>query len=261
MTNLWVEGLYNSRDTGGMPLVGGGETRSGVLFRSAALDSLSATGLEQFVALPIGAVADFRTPVERAASPDRLPTTRAIQLINFPLLEGAIPQPGGAAQQPTDPEAISAGLSQLPSLGDLYVSMLSHSAETFARLARLVIQSEANAHPAVLVHCTAGKDRTGVAVSLLLGAVGVDRDAIVADYASSQDHLAGPWTDGMVARLTQMRIPLTDALLTLLTKTPPEAIEQALDWVGANHGNAAGYLRSGALSAEELESLRSLLRG
>ena len=59
----------------------------------------------------------------------------------------------------------------------------------------------------MLVHCTAGKDRTGVAIALLLDAVGAERDAVVADYAASEANLSGAWADRMFAMIDAMGIP------------------------------------------------------
>jgi protein-tyrosine phosphatase len=108
------------------------------------------------------------------------------------------------------------------------------------------------------VHCTAGKDRTGVSVALVLDAVGAERAAVVADYAASAANLAGPWADGMRAMITAMGVPLTPEIDTLVTATPPAAIEQALAWVDAQ-GGAAEYLQSGGLTDAELDALRARL--
>ncbi len=255
-----IEGLFNFRDTGGMPLSGGGTTRDGVLYRSAALNALTDTGLAQLTDSPIGVIADFRTPVEQQMAPDRVPSSRPFDVQTLPLLEGALPQPAVGGDGAVAPESFAAALSQLPTLGELYVSMLGHGAETFARLGRLVASSTDEEPTAVLVHCTAGKDRTGIAVALMLDVAGAERDAIVADYSSSQQNLAGPWADGMIAMLTSMGIAVTDPLRTLVTETPPAAIEQALAWIDAEHGGSAGYLAAGGLTDAELDDLRARLR-
>ncbi len=77
-------------------------------------------------------------------------------------------------------EVLAQAMDSLPSLGELYIGMLQHGAPAFAQAARLVAASNDDAPTAVLVHCTAGKDRTGVATALLLDAVGAERSAIVA---------------------------------------------------------------------------------
>ena len=258
-------GTHNFRDTGGIPLVDGGSTRSGVLYRSEALSALTPEGLAQLAASDIGVIADFRTPMERGLSPDRLPESRPFRVVELPLLEGAMTGLAQQAMRATDPAdaaaALQAALAQLPSLGDLYVSMLEHGAASFAELARLVGAATADPPTAVLTHCTAGKDRTGVAVALLLDAVGADRAAVVADYTSSAANLAGPWADRMRSTITSMGVPLTPEIDALVTGTPASAIEQALAWVDAEHGDSAAYLRSGGLTDAELAALRRSLAG
>ncbi|GAA5025955.1 tyrosine-protein phosphatase [Microbacterium fluvii] len=256
-----IEGLHNFRDTGGTPLTGGGATRTGVLYRSDALNALTADGLAQFAESPIGVIVDFRTPTERAMAPDLLPYARPFEVVELSILEGAMStmaqdlmRAGGA-----DPSLVAQAMAMLPTLGELYIGMLQHGAAAFAEVARLVAASTDDAPTAVLVHCTAGKDRTGVATALLLDAVGADRAAVVADYASSAENLAGVWADGMLATLERMGAPLTPALVELVTGTPAAAIEHALGWVDAEHGGSAGYLRSGGLTDAELASLRGRL--
>lgn len=259
-----LPGLQNFRDTGGTPLSGGGSTRSGVLYRSEALSALTPEGATLLAQTDIGVIADFRTAMERSMAADVIPESRPFRVIELPLLEGALT---GLAQQAAiadDPDAaataIATALSQLPGLGDLYVSMLDQGAASFAELARLVAAASAQPPTAVLVHCTAGKDRTGVAVALLLDAVGAERGAVVADYSASGANLAGAWAYRMRAMVTAMGVPLTPAVDTLLTGTPPEAIEHALAWVD-DRGGSADYLRSGGLSDSELAALRARLAG
>ncbi|MBN9178049.1 MAG: tyrosine-protein phosphatase [Microbacterium sp.] len=260
-----IEGLHNFRDTGGTPLASGGVTRPGVLFRSDALNALTDAGVAALDASPIGTVVDFRTPEERAAAPDRLPT-RTIETVELSILEGAMAQlakemlsPGSA---PTADQLADAA-AKIPTLDQLYIGMLQHGADAFATVARLVAGSDAkdDEPSAVLVHCTAGKDRTGVATALLLDAAGAERAAVVADYASSEQNLAGDWADGMLRMVASFGIPLTPALETLVVRTPPEAISAALAWVDATHGSSADYLRSGGLTEHGLETLRTRLAG
>ena len=261
-----LEGTFNFRDTGGMPLAGGGASRSGILYRSDALSGLTPTGLEQLAASDIGVIVDFRTPQERQMAPDRLPTSRSFQVVELPLLEGALSglaqQAMQAMAQTDDPDAVTASmnavLAQLPTLGGLYVSMLEHGAPSFAAFARLVAAATTDPPTAVVVHCTAGKDRTGVGTALVLDAVCVDRDAIVADYASSQENLDGAWAQGMYAMIEKVGVPLTDQLRELIAGTPAAAIRQALAWVD-EHGGSAAYLQSGGLTDAELDALRARL--
>lgn len=264
MTSI-LPGAFNARDVGGLPLAGGGTVRADVLLRSDALATLTEEGLALLGS--IGTVVDLRTPQEREAAPNRLPSGEAIRVLERPLLEGAIAQlaPQAAAMReqlsttrPSE-EMIAALRAQIPTLADLYLSMLEHGAPVFADCARAVAVPADPGRGGVLLHCTAGKDRTGIAVALLLAAVGVERKAIVADYTRSQSELAGPWADAMLEGMRRAGIPPLPEIEQLMVSTPASAIETALADVDAR-GGAADYLRAGGLSDEELALLRSRLR-
>lgn len=268
------EGTVNFRDLGGLALKQGGTTSPGVFYRSEALNTLTAQGEAALAASPIGVVVDFRMDSERGAAPDVLPTTRPFKIVELSVMQGALagaaqaafaqPAAGAAGASATaDPAAtakiMSDILAEIPTLGDMYVSMLGGGGAAFAEVAALVAASTPDAPTAVLIHCTAGKDRTGVSAALILDAVGVERDVVVADYASSAANLAGPWADGMLAMMKKMGAPLTPALTNLVTGTPPEAIEQALAWVDSNFGDSATYLQAGGLTDAQLAALRARL--
>lgn len=255
--------MYNFRDTGGMPVRGGGTTRPGVLYRSDAPTAVTPSGLIALAATDIGVVVDFRTPAERQSAPDRLPVTRAFHVVELSILEGAMAEMAArfvaSSGREVSPELIAQAMSALPTLSELYVGMLQHGAAAFAEVARLVGGSVDESPTAVLVHCTAGKDRTGVAAALLLDAVGTDRSAVIADYAASQDNLAGAWADGMLQMATSFGLPLTPELRELITRTPPQAITSALEWTDTHFGGSLGYLQSGGLTEGEVAALRDRL--
>jgi len=258
-----LDGLYNFRDTGGLPLQGGGTSRTGVLFRSEALGGLTDQGVTQLAETEIGVVVDLRTSTERDAAPDRLPGSRPFDTVRLAIAQGAIGDPihalVEASGRPSSGQPRT-GTGPLPALGDLYVWMLQQSAAAFAEVARIVAASHDSAPTAVVVHCTAGKDRTGVAVALVLDAVGVERTAVVDDYAQSERRLAGPWSDGMIHMIQSLGVDVTPQLRTLVTETPPSAIRQALAWTDAA-GGSAEYLMSGGLTPRELDTVRRRLAG
>lgn len=255
-----LEGLQNFRDTGSTPLSHGGSTNPGVLYRSESLTGLTAGGLSTLANSGIGVVIDLRTPVERESAPDPLSSLDGIvTTVELPLLEGAVT---GWARASADPDKaqqrITDTLAQLPSLGELYVAMLSDGAPTFAEVARLVASPPNPARPGVLVHCTAGKDRTGVACALLLDAVGASREAVIADYALSGERLAGPWADQTLAAMDALGIPRTAPVTEMAVGTPPAAMAETLRWVD-ERGGAVAYLTSGGLTTGEVAALRKRL--
>ncbi len=259
-----LEGTFNFRDLGGLPLASGGSTANGVLYRSDAISALTPRGLQDLAGSGIRVIIDYRTPAEQQMAPDRLPAAMDVDKVDLPLLEGAFTGMAQEAMQRANASgdraaaahAVQAAVAQLPTLGRIYTGMLEHGAADFARTAR----AAACADGAVLLHCTAGKDRTGVASALLLDAAGVERKAVVADYESSGENLAGEWSERMLGMVARMGVPLTEDIITLITRAPAEAIRTALEWVEDTHGSSAAYLRSGGLTGVELDLLRARLR-
>lgn len=259
-----IQITFNSRGLANLPTEGGGRVAP-VLFRSDALASLTPAGIQALADLGIGTVIDLRTDAERARAADVLPEDGSVEFVPLPVLGGAMDEmvqrllpASGATASPT-PEQLAAAVEQVPTLPELYTSILENSAAQFVALARAVIAAAPTERPGVLFHCTAGKDRTGLAAALLLSVAGVSRDRIVADYTKTEANLAGPFAQQLKGLITSMGMPLTPRLETLATKSPAEAIEAALDWVAAEHGDAHGYLASGGLSDAESDELRGAL--
>ncbi len=261
------DGVPNSRGLGGLPLRGGGQTPDGVLYRSSSLQSITPEGLQQFAASPIGMVADLRTPGERAAAANRLPTDRLVETIDASINVGNMTPPDLDKSHASAHHALSEMAKKMeggalktvehliPSLGFLYEQMLHEAASQFAIVASLVAQVEPGRDNAVLIHCTAGKDRTGIATALILDTAGVEREAVIEDYAVSQDYLAEGWSKEMLKKMQQAGVPLEPRLVAVVTTTPPEAIEEALRWVDKHHGSSADYLRHGGLTTKQVDAV------
>lgn len=239
-----LDGVVNFRGVDGLPVRGGGRTADGVLYRSGALSALTDADAQVLLDLAVGTVIDLRTPAERTQAPNRTPD--GVRTIELPLLQGSM--------QPEAFASLAAGPVTLPSLGELYLGMVADGGEAFAEIARTVAHVEG----AVLVHCTAGKDRTGVASALLLDAVGAERDAVVANYAESSSHLSGAWAERMLAGLAATGIPATPEIIAIATSSPAEAITTVLDHLDAE-GGASAYLRDHGVTGGELELLRARL--
>lgn len=268
MANLSARILvtHNARSLDGLATSDDHVIAHGVLFRSDSLSALSEAGVAALAELGIGTVVDLRTDAERARAGDVLPDDGSVSLITLPVLGGAMDEmvkqllPSGEAQMQVSPDQLTALLDQIPTLEKLYPEILASSAHQFVALARAVIDAAGTDRPGVIFHCTAGKDRTGLAAALLLSAASVPRETIVADYTETEANLAGPFAEALTGLITGFGLPLTPALRELATQSPASAIETALDWIAVHHEDAAGYLRSGGLSAEEFTTLRGILR-
>ncbi|MFC0674632.1 tyrosine-protein phosphatase [Brachybacterium hainanense] len=239
-----IPGTYNARDVGGAPLESGGAVATGVLLRADALAAVTDEGVRRMQELGVRTVVDLRTTQERTAFPDRHPA--GADVLALSVLEGALPVGPGVAPR-----------TEIPGMDAVYALMLEHGGSAFAEIARRVSRTVEG--ESVLVHCTAGKDRTGVSVALLLEAVGTRRDAVLDDYELSQSQLAGEWAERMIRGMVADGAPDTPQLRILVTETPREVLATALAAVDETHGGAAAYLQAHGLTDEELAALRERL--
>ncbi len=233
-----VNGTYNFRDVGGYRAEGG-FTRSGKLFRSDGLHSLGDEGKQQLRALGVSVVIDLRDDAEEEAFPDDL-SGLDVEVLRLPVFEGS-----GASQS-----TIGA------TLYDLYVKILfQHTDVVVSALREIADTGDAG----VVVHCTAGKDRTGIVVALALLAVGVDRDVVIADYARTQQNLEGPWLEKMLELVASHGVEVTPDIRVIMGGSPPEALQAALSLLDRERGGVRKYLRDAGLDDLELAKLRSVL--
>ncbi|GAA3821140.1 tyrosine-protein phosphatase [Cellulomonas soli] len=193
---------------------------------------------EGILALGVRRVVDLRDAAERAEVPSPF-RAAGLDVVDVPLF-------GGSAES-----LVAAGVS----LPGLYAHLLGERGESLAEAVRVV----ASGSSPVLVHCTAGKDRTGLTVALALAAVGVDRATVVADYAVTQDLLAGAWLERRVAELEAHHGAGLGDRVELLGGSPPRVLEEALVEVERRWGSVHGYLVAHGLDPAELAALRAFL--
>jgi protein-tyrosine phosphatase len=260
-----VEGTYNLRDTGGYR-TSDGATRWGKLLRSDALHQLTDTSRESLADLGIALVIDLRDESELLSAPSQLDGL-GLTVVHAPIyptrtVGGAISgagehsSAGGVQASPADGHA-----SVLDGLGDvtlrgLYRTMLTDNGNNLARAVQLIARA---GDAPVLVHCTAGKDRTGLVVALSLLAVGVSREDVVADYSVTEQNLAGEWVEVMLSRIVEFGVTATPAIRELMSASPPALIEEAIDLVIAQHGSVENYLLDHGLTHADLDLLRAAL--
>lgn len=233
-----IEGTYNFRDIGGYR-AGAGTTRWGVLYRSDALHNLTDTGVAALRGRGIGTVIDLRTIEERGKSPNRV-AELSLTDVHAPIFEST----GGSNTM-----GIELGLELV------YDFIVDDRGESLAKAVGLI----AAASGPIVLHCTAGKDRTGMVIALALAAAGVSDDDVVADYAASQRYLYGEWADQTMSRLAAHGIEPTEAARLFLAGTPPELMVRSLDRIRQRWGSVAEYLGAHGLGSTELAALTALL--
>jgi len=241
-----MDALQNLRDVGGLPAAGGRTVRTGVLYRSDA--PRAGDRPPGMTPWPPRTVIDLRAPDEQpGAHPLEIGGARVHRIS---LMRSA--SPARLAERAADPH--------LDDLGALYRAMLERAAGPLVEAVRAVAVEPGPA----LVHCTAGKDRTGVVVAAALATVGVPREAIVADYLRTGEVL-----DALVGRIAAgWAGPERDAIVELLTVTRPAlmavdatAITGVLDVFDAAPGGPAGWLERHGLGRDEIGALQARLVG
>jgi protein-tyrosine phosphatase len=151
--------------------------------------------------------------------------------------------------------ALTTGLGDV-TLEGLYERIVADYGDNLAAAVRHIAHSGGGA---VLVHCTAGKDRTGLVIALALSAVGVSSDAVIADYAATEQNLRGEWVDAMLEQMLANGMPASAELQNIISASPPELIAGVLDRIDSEFGSAEGYLLAHGLDAADIELLRDVL--
>lgn len=166
----------NFRDIGGLPTAGGGIVRPGIIYRSEGPASFEPVHREELAALNIRLVCDLRSEGERDKDPnDWADAARLLNLDVTADLRVKTNNGWEALKHDQSPEAMRRALT------DNYASIPAALRPHLAHLVESIVAGETP----LLVHCTAGKDRTGVMIALLLRAVDVPDDVVVADYERS----------------------------------------------------------------------------
>ncbi|WP_054678698.1 tyrosine-protein phosphatase [Microbacterium sp. No. 7] len=237
---LDVEGTVNFRTPAGYP-ARYGTVREGALYRSDGLDRVSERGRAAIARLGLSRIVDLRASTEVDRSPSLVPShieTVQVELYGqASALDGAAPRP----------------------LGEMYQIIMRTRLPQIARAVQLVADAPAGA---VLVHCTAGKDRTGLVVATVLEAVGVAREHVLDDYAASAGNLAGPWLDRIVALYEERNgHAASDEFMHLAATSPAEVLGAVLDTVDETWGGVTPMLRAHGVDDRVLDLLHERLVG
>ncbi len=257
MTDRWIEldGIVNMRDLGGLPTRDGGHTASGRLIRSDNLQDLTGSDVEHLVdALGVTDIVDLRTGIELHLEGDG-PLRRVESLTHHHHSLMVEEVPGESVEE--------VGARALPWRGDDPVRDATFWAEHYlGYLARrpdsvaAALEVVANADGAVVVHCAAGKDRTGTVVAMALDVAGVPHDEIVADYV-----LTGERLEQIVGRLMPREAYGAALAQQKLSDQLPQgdSMRAILTAVDEGWGGAAGWLVAQGWSQAEVERLRRRL--
>ncbi|HLM07208.1 MAG TPA: tyrosine-protein phosphatase [Blastococcus sp.] len=271
-TGRWVrlDGTTNTRDLGGLPTTDGGRTVAGRVLRSDNLQTLSPEDVRRLVdEIGLRQVIDLRTTAEILLE-GRGPLRDVDDVVHqhFSLLPErghhtdvfAVEEDDPVHDLPADwvesllPRQTAEHDREEPPAVRSYLGYLSDRADNVVAALRAL----ATAGPgASVVHCAAGKDRTGVVVALALAVAGVGHEEIVADYALTADVI-----DALVAKLAASPTYAEDMEQRDVASHTPraETMDRVLTLLDERFGGAAGWLDSHGFGADEQAALRARLR-
>jgi protein-tyrosine phosphatase len=241
-TLIW-DGCVNVRDLGGHPTEDGRTTRFGAVVRADSVRALSDAGWDALLAYGVSRIVDLRLRSELALDP---PRELDVEIVHVPLLQ-IDDEEWAEIDAIFDAQPDAAGSTRA-----VYLEFLERRRPQFAQAFAAVADAPEGT---VVVHCQGGKDRTGLVVALLLRVVGVDVEAIVADYALSGPNLSertSAWvaeTDDELERERRRRIG----------SAPAEAMVAVLEELERRYGSVREYLDAAGVDQATVDKVRTRL--
>jgi len=247
--------VNNFRDIGGYPSRFGGTVRTDRVFRSAQPSEFGAEALRGLLDLDFKLIADLRHPAEQAGSPSPWPATYAERIVRHTEAEAGLEAPHLAimAMRPTDVATADAYYLQLyedlpydPAYRRMFAQML-------------------NALPALegraLIHCTLGKDRTGVLVALIHSILGVSREDILDDFIKSGTaNDFGPAQGEVLKRVRRDHgFDMPIEVLNRLISVQETYLPRFFDSVNRRSGGVDRFLDEIGVTEDARESLRAAM--
>ena len=233
------EGCFNFRDIGGYPTKEGKKIKKGIYFRTGRQDRMSEKDLAELKNLKISTQIDLRKPEEILDQGKGPLENMGADYINIPII------PDGGSDQ------LSRLVGDTGISGKRYLGYLEFGPESWLKIFEILANKDSLP---VVLHCTAGKDRTGVSTAFLLSVLGVDRDLIEADYKLTNldterqaDFIenSGGFPEGVDR----------DAMI-LAAGVPEDAMAVFLDGVESRWGSVLGYLEEIGITKNQMNVIR-----
>lgn len=246
---LSLQGASNFRDAGGYRTTDGRRVKWGVIYRSAELSGLTPADQAFLNALGLKTIVDLRSSSERKAQPTALPAGAPARIVahDYQMDMGPFMK---AFAGGVDADKARA------TMREFYPGVLDSHAEHFRDVFQALLKGEGP----VLYHCSAGKDRTGVTTALVLTALGVPRDTVVADYLLSNRYYTMPAdTAGQRpgSAETSFFTRLPPDVARVFAGVEPEYLQAVFTEIDRRHGGVEAYLQTVGVGPAELIRLRA----
>jgi protein-tyrosine phosphatase len=238
-----LEGAPNFRELGGYAAPGGRRIRPGRVFRSQGLHALTDSDLDALRALDIRLVCDLRSERERILHPSRWPQGTLTQRLELDI---------GADVRANNRKLLDIMQIMPGAQGARSMMIASYGTfpQTFAKpLARIfshILSDDADAGLPVLVHCSAGKDRTGFVIAMMLSALGVSREVIFEDYMQTEKSIDRERLIQMtgMALKALLNVEPDREVLDVIASITPDFLGAAFASIENQYGTVENYLAS-----------------
>ncbi|AVD90072.1 tyrosine-protein phosphatase [Pseudomonas sp. SWI44] len=252
---LHLPGLDNFRSLAGMRTLCGRRIAGHSLLRSDQLHRLSVASWQVLRCLGLKVVCDLRSAGERECYPSGLPAV-GLQQVHL-TIEGDLRADPGIAEMLAENPAVEGAQRMMLGVYRRLPGLLARHMPTLFSLFTVP-------EPSILIHCVAGKDRTGVAVALLLHALGVEHGQIMADYLRSARRFCQLDTQCQQAMHTAVSRmvgqPVSEAAINVVLDARPEYLNAAYAVIEAEYGGLEHYLaRFSGMDRCGLDALRNRL--
>tara|TARA_B100000085_G_scaffold40481_2_gene33610 strand:+ start:5822 stop:6574 length:753 start_codon:yes stop_codon:yes gene_type:complete len=233
------EGCFNFRDIGGYPTKEGKKIKKGIYFRTGRQDRMSEKDLAELKNLKISTQIDLRKPEEILDQGKGPLENMGADYINIPII------PDGGSDQ------LSRLVGDTGISGKRYLGYLEFGPESWLKIFEILANKDSL--PLVL-HCTAGKDRTGVSTAFLLSVLGVDRDLIEADYKLT--NLDTERQADFIENSGGFPEGVDREAMILAAGVPEDAMKVFLDGVESRWGSVLGYLEEIGITKNQMNAIR-----
>ena len=233
------EGCFNFRDIGGYPAVAGRSVRWGRYFRAGRQDRMTRRDLEKLGSLGIRTQIDLRRPDEVREQGCGPLADLGARYHNLPV----IPEGGS--------DHLSRVVGDTGISGRRYLGYLEFGPDCWIRMFEIFADAE---HHPILLHCTAGKDRTGVSTALLLSVLGVDRRWIEADYLLTNRDVTRHVN--FIEKTMGLPEGMDRDAMIRAAGIPESAMGEFLEGLEARWGGPIEYLRSIGISDATMMAVR-----
>jgi len=240
-----LQGAVNFRDLGGYKTKDGKKVKMGLLYRSAALNTLTEADVAKIEALHIKYDFDFRGPYEVKTAPDKIPagTTRIALPAGSENIGDSNYMKNMGKYMKSDSFLVS------------FYTILTPFKERYMPLFDSLVNNKTNSP--MLFHCTAGKDRTGIAAAFILYALGVDEETIFNDYEATNYYRRNENAKA-IAQMVKY-YGLEEKMATNMMGAKREYIQSTFATIKAQYGTMDNYLEKVlGLNSKKIMQLRAI---